>query len=219
MKKILFLVLVVLSIAGLYNYFSIQSNPRDRYVADAVYWHGVRYNMMPKSPPFDVNEKFLMGRIDSEYSVFKLGRGQAINYLFVSTFLDDSIFVRDGYQAPVDGEITAVYENLNRIYATQDAAYLVQELLATNNMADANCVFNSLNDMTKLSTSYDASLVANKTVGYVGYLDGKWVYMPHVSHKQYSTLYDRLKTNIDCIPINQLEDVIKNIPEISYLSS
>lgn len=100
-------------------------------------------------------------------------------FLRVHSFLDGYGYMREDYEIPTEGEITVVYLNDRYRYTFRSLCNMITDLRA-NLPAES---FTIRTDAVyryaeSVSVGYEGCPIATKFVGYLGNINGKWIFIP-----------------------------------------
>lgn len=210
-KKILLLVLVL--VGAVFGIRQLLVDSSAIHVAEGVHWHNRTYLSMGTHPAYETEGMQFVAKDDQGYGLYRLAHDTEINYLYISSFLDNYLLRDEAFYPPVSGKITAVYVNNRRVSGDSSASDLVSALSKLSGH-DSACLFTSVNDLLKIQVSFDKSLVSAKDIGYIGHDDVQWFFIKNIEPASYKNLYHDKPTTLSCIKMDpETVELIKGIPE------
>ena len=100
-------------------------------------------------------------------------------FLRVSSFLDGYGFVREDYEIPTEGEITVVYVNDRYRYTDRRLCEMIADLRADLPDDSFTIRTDAIYQYAKqVSVGYEGCPIATQFVGYLGNINGKWIFIP-----------------------------------------
>lgn len=100
-------------------------------------------------------------------------------FLRVSSFLDGYGYMREDYEIPTEGEITVVYLDGRYRYTNRQLCEKIAEL--RENPPEETftiCTDSIYRYAESVSVGYEGCPIATQFVGYLGYINERWVFIP-----------------------------------------
>lgn len=157
-------------------FLKVDFEPPAKQRGDTVYWKNNRYVLSKGS--YKEEKKIARGENFSLYSVGDL------NNIFVGyrSFLDNSLYVREDFKVPVEGEITKLSWK-GEFFTNKTLCNTIQKILEnTKNLKEKKYESNEplfvLRPgvyMGDLWVAYENTYITTEYRGYIGILNGNWV--------------------------------------------
>ena len=138
-------------------------------------------------------------------------------FLRVSSFLDGYGYMREDYVIPTGDEITVVYLNDRYRYTSRSLCNMIADLRA-NLPAES---FTIRTDAVyryaeSVSVGYEGCPIATQFVGYLGNINGKWVFIPPTEIRYENDGYVEREFVCHVIP-EKYHDILSAIPFIESI--
>lgn len=141
---------------------------------EGVYWNDVLY--VPASGEY--SEGKTIAKTNDGWQINEVEEDDTHTFIVMRSFLDQSLLVREDYDIPKSGEITALFWN-GKAIADEEFIRAVTEILARveanfEYFTDGIFQLKDNQHMRLLCAGYDGCPIATEYIGYMGTVDGTW---------------------------------------------
>ncbi len=137
-------------------------------------------------------------------------------FLRVRSFLDGYGYMREDYEIPTEGEITVLYLDDRHRYTSRRMCGIITEL--TENPPEETFTIRTdavYRYAKSVNVGYEGCPIATDFVGYLGHINGKWVFIPPVEI-QYDNGYVEREFVCHVIP-EKYHDTLSALPYINRI--
>lgn len=148
---------------------------------EGVQWNGVLY--VPASGEY--TEKKTIAKTDDGWNIVAVKEDESHTFVVLRSFLDNYLLVREDYEIPTTGQITAVSWNGKKIEdaAFCDAVTAILENKQPDFSYETQAVSHLRDDqhMRRLYLSYEGCPIGTEFAGWMGTVNGAWCITTQVS--------------------------------------
>ena len=135
-------------------------------------------------------------------------------FLRVSSFLDGYGYMREDYVIPTEGEITVVYLNDRYRYTSRSLCRMIADLRADLPAETFTIRTDAIYRYARnVAAGYEDCPIATQFVGYLGNINGKWVFIPPTEIRFENNGYVEREFVCHVIP-EEYHDILSAIPII-----
>lgn len=171
-------IIVIIAICLIINHFARHTG---EIIDGKLYWHGSYYH---KTNYYTYREEYgKLGKTkNNEFNISAIEGDDEHIFLSLWDISDSCLYVKDGYEIPVNGEITAVYIDYPK-YDNKEFCDAMDGLLYSGFINDKREKFiietdNILYFADDIRLSFNGCPIGTKFAGYIGIINNKWVYIP-----------------------------------------
>lgn len=144
------------------------------YKGNMLDWNGIKY--IPVNGEYDEGKTVAV--TEDGWDINEVIGDKTYNFVVVRSFLDQYLLVREDYEIPESGQVTAVYVKGKKI---EDISFCnaVQEMINTDDMDSflyepTESIYNAAKE---IYLSYNYCPVGTSMPGYIGFIENKWVFI------------------------------------------
>lgn len=177
------LVVAALIVGALWHFGAFITDCSAVVGLESLEWQGRAYS--PRYGKYDLGRR--IAKTTNGLDVYEIKGDPEHNFLLVSSFVDNTLYICDDYKIPTSGTVTRInwnYKDITDKVLLQSVGEIIADRCVQGSYKSPYgglFIENEAQNLETLYVAYDNCPVATVNIGFMGKLNGKWIITVEVS--------------------------------------